>query len=220
MQWGSCSIEGSRFFLLFLLCWHSLLTMVLRWPLPVLIPRELRNTTWNQAKITTKDLSARQTIILLAVEDPNFYNHHGVDFETPGAGWTTITQALAKQFYFSDFEQGFMKIKQTLCARFALDPLVDKETQLTLYLNLMYFGNGAYGLSDAADCYFGKSVAELTEDEYIALIACLIDPEHLNTKDHPSANAQRVRRIKRLLSGAYSPRGLFDITYEGADSIP
>ncbi len=170
-----------------------------------------------QIKMTVQDLSPRQLQILLRVEDPNFYHHHGVDFKTPGAGWTTITQGLAKQFYFDHFEQGFMKIKQTLCARFALDPMVDKETQITLYINIMYFGNGVYGLPDAATYYFSKSVPELKEDEYIALIACLINPIELNMKDHPQANAQRVARIKNLLSGAYTPLGLFDIQYEGAE---
>lgn len=137
------------------------------------------------------DLSPEQKAILIKVEDPNFYGHHGVDFATPGAGWTTITQGLAKKLYFKDFEQGLMKIKQTLCAWLALDPLVDKDTQLTLYINLMYFSNGVYGLKDASEYYYGKQVADLTEDEYISLIACLISPEELNVAAHPAENALR-----------------------------
>ncbi len=172
-----------------------------------------------QVKITIKDLTERQLDILLKVEDPNFYNHHGVDFKTPGAGWTTITQGLAKKFYFYNFEQGLMKIKQTLCARLALDPMVSKETQLTIFLNMMYFGNGVYGLHDAANYYFNKNVSELEEEEYICLIASLIGPKDLNIKEHPQENAQRVQRIKKVLSGAYIPQGLLDITYEGADNI-
>ena len=170
-----------------------------------------------QSKITLDDITQRQIDILLKVEDPNFYQHHGVDFSTPGAGWTTITQSLAKKFYFEDFQQGLMKIKQTLCAFFALDPMVDKDTQLTLYINMMYFGNGMYGLSDAADFYFGKPVPELSEDEFISLIACLINPQGLNRLDHPDENAVRVARIKKVLSGEYTPNSLFDITYEKAD---
>ncbi len=172
-----------------------------------------------QIEITAKDLTDRQLDILLKIEDPNFYNHHGVDFKTPGAGWTTITQGLAKKFYFTNFKQGLMKIKQTLCARLALDPLVTKETQLTLYLNIMYFGNGIYGLHDAANYYYNKDVPMLEEEEYISLIASLIDPKGLNIDQHPQENYQRVQRIKKVLSGAYIPQGLFDITYEGADNI-
>lgn len=168
-------------------------------------------------KIDANDLTPVQKDMLLKIQDPNFYGHHGVDFVTPGAGWTTITQSLAKQFYFVKFEQGLMKIKQTLCAWLALDPLVDKDTQLTLFINMMYFGNGVYGLRDAADHYFGKAVPELDDDEFIALIACLIDPEGLNITDYPQENAQRVKRIKKMLSGEYVPHGLFDITYDKAD---
>ncbi len=167
--------------------------------------------------MTAEDLTAEQKEILIRVEDPNFYGHHGVDFATPGAGWTTITQGLAKKLYFNDFEQGLMKIKQTLCAWLALDPLVDKDTQLTLYINLMYFGNDVQGLHDAAKYYYGKAVSDLTEDEYISLIACLISPTELNVKSHPEENAKRVARIRKVLSGEYTPQGLFDITYEGAD---
>lgn len=170
-------------------------------------------------KMTTGDLSPRQLEILLAVEDPNFYSHRGVDFETPGSGWTTITQGLAKKFYFKEFHSGIMKIKQSLCARWALDPLVSKERQLDLYINIMYFGNGTYGLKDAARYYFNKNIDELEEDEFIALIACLIKPEQLNIIDHPQENAIRVQRIKKVLSGVYKPQGLFDITYEGADKF-
>lgn len=180
---------------------------------------EIVDSYQEQIEITLDELTERQIEILLNVEDPNFYNHNGADFVTPGAGWTTITQGLAKRFYFEDFQQGFMKIKQTLCAVFALDPLVNKDTQLTLYINIMYFGNGVNGLNDAASFYFGKQVSELSEDEYISLIACLIDPEGLNLLDHPDQNAIRVSRIKKVLSGEYKPSGLFDITYEDANMI-
>jgi membrane peptidoglycan carboxypeptidase len=173
----------------------------------------------DQIDMTLHDLSQRQLEILLTVEDPAFYQHHGVDFTTPGAGWTTITQGLAKLFYFTQFRQGIRKIKQTLCARFALDPLVPKDIQLTLYLNLQYFGNGVVGLHDASEYYFHTPVHELEEPEYMALIACLISPNELNIKDHPAENAQRVQRIQQVMSGAYTPQGLLDITYEAAEGI-
>ena len=169
-----------------------------------------------QIELPLDALSMERQEILLKVEDPAFYSHHGVDFVTPGAGWTTITQNLAKHFYFDDFQQGIMKIKQTLCAWLALDALVDKRTQLTIYINTAYFGNGAFGLKDAAATYFNKEVDELTDDEYLSLLASLISPNELNIFDHAEENALRVRRIHMLLSGEYTPQGLFDITYQGA----
>jgi membrane carboxypeptidase/penicillin-binding protein len=165
-------------------------------------------------KIKARDLSSRQLEILLKVEDPAFYTHHGVDFTTPGAGWTTITQALAKRFYFDDFQQGLMKVKQTLCAWLALDPLVSKERQLDLFINIMYFGNDTYGLSDAARYYYGKAPGDLTDDEFISLIGSIVSPDELNAEDHPKENSERVGRIKKMLDGSYAPTGLFDIMYE------
>jgi membrane carboxypeptidase/penicillin-binding protein len=165
-------------------------------------------------KIEAKDLSSRQLDILLKVEDPSFYTHHGVDFATPGAGWTTITQALAKKLYFEEFQQGLMKIDQTLYAIFAVDPLVPKEQQLTLFINTMYYGNDAYGLSDAARYYYGKTPSDLSEDEFISLIGSLVSPDELNVGDHPRENAERVVRIKKMLDGSYTPTGLFDIMYD------
>jgi len=170
----------------------------------------------DRMKLHKSDLTERQLAILLQVQDPGFWAHHGVDFSTPGQGWTTLTQALAKRFYFDEFKPGIRKIKQTLCARLALDPLVPKDTQITLFLNLMYFGNGQYGLQDAARYYFEKDFEELSEDEFISLLASLNKPAALNPKTDPTANAERVRRIKRVVAGDYKPTGLFDIDYEGA----
>ena len=56
--------------------------------------------------LTAKQLSEEQLRILLAVEDPNFFSHSGIDLSTPGAGLTTITQALAKRLYFEQFQPG------------------------------------------------------------------------------------------------------------------
>ncbi len=56
-------------------------------------------------KMTTGDLSPRQLEILLAVEDPNFYSHRGVDFETPGSGWTTITRVWPRNSISKNFTQ-------------------------------------------------------------------------------------------------------------------
>jgi len=164
--------------------------------------------------IRKQDLSAEQISVLLKIQDPGFYEHMGVDFRTAGNGWTTISQSLAKQFYFDHFKQGFRKIKQTLCARFALDPMVSKDDQITLFLNMMYFGNDQTGLVNAARYYYAKDVADLSSTEYISLIGSLISPNTLNPEDHPEENRQRVERIKRMLSGKYTPKGLFDITYD------
>lgn len=92
--------------------------------------------------LTLSALSLHKRSILLAVEDPAFFRHHGVDLDTPGAGMTTITQGLVKLLYFpGGFKQGIAKIRQTLIAQYALDALVPKDEQLALLLNMAYMGS-------------------------------------------------------------------------------
>ena len=166
-----------------------------------------------QIRLRSSELTPRQRDILLKVEDPGFHEHHGVDLSTPGAGLTTISQAVVKKLYFEEFKPGLAKIRQTLIARFALDSLVPKDDQLTLFINLAHFREGVTGLAAAAEFYHGKKVADLGEDEFISLVAMFIAPRTFDIKDRPASNAERVRRIKRLLSGAYKPKGLMDQYY-------
>lgn len=164
-------------------------------------------------RLTTEDMTARQKEILLKVEDPGFYSHKGVDLKTPGAGLTTITQGLVKIMFFDHFRPGFAKLKQTLIARFALDPFVSKQEQLILFVNLVYLGHGVRGFADAAEHYFNKAFKNLTEDEYISLVAMIIAPRTFNVKDNPASNRERSQRIKLLVAGKYRPKNLMDQYY-------
>jgi membrane peptidoglycan carboxypeptidase len=153
----------------------------------------------------------------VTVEDPHFYTHHGVDLTTPGAGITTITQALVKLIYFHPFKPGVAKLRQSLIA-LVLDGKVDKQTQLRIFVNSVYLGNcrgkQIYGFSDAAQAYFGKRFSRLTRDEYLSLVAMIVGPNGLNVLNEPARNADRVRRIKHLLAGDCRPRKNGDVLYQ------
>jgi len=163
------------------------------------------------------DLSSERLHMLLAVEDPGFYSHHGVDLTTPGAGYTTITQALVKQLYFAHFRPGLAKWKQSLIA-LVFDRQVSKQDQLHLYLNSVYLGNWQgreiHGFDAAARAYFNKPFAQLSDEEYLALVAMVVGPNEFHVRSHPERNADRVARIQRLLSGACKPAGMSDVFYE------
>jgi membrane carboxypeptidase/penicillin-binding protein len=179
----------------------------------VLIP----SWTSTSFALPLKDVSDRQIDILLAVEDPAFYHHNGIDLRTPGAGLTTITQALVKILYFESFKPGIAKIKQSLLAVFVLNALISKDDQLQLFFNHCRLGKGTSGFTDAAQRYYGKSFHELTEDEYIALVAMVIAPYTFNVRDYPERNTERTARIKKLLTGDYVPKGLCDLSYGKLD---
>lgn len=169
------------------------------------------------APLRPEDLSPERLHILLAVEDPGFYSHHGIDLTTPGAGYTTITQGLVKHLYFEHFRPGLAKWKQSLIA-LVLDHQVSKQDQLQLYLNSVYLGNWqgreVHGFDAAARDYFNKSFAQLTDDEYLSLVAMVVGPNDFHVRNHPDRNADRVARIQRLLSGACRPAGMADVYYK------
>ena len=169
-------------------------------------------------RITLADLSPDRRKVLLAVEDPAFFRHRGVDLATPGAGMTTITQGLVKLLYFpGGFKQGIAKIRQTLIAQYALDATVSKEEQLELLLNMAYMGskNGkaVHGFASAAEVHFGKDFAALSEKEFRSLVVMLIGPNHF-VPGSP-AHAERMRRVDAYLSGTYRPSSVLDVEYDG-----
>lgn len=155
--------------------------------------------------------------ILLAVEDPAFERHRGIDLRTPGAGLTTITQGLAKRYCFERFEPGpLAKLKQSIAAWY-LDRGLGKEPQLVLFLNSASFGPGregwVEGFEAAAREYHGKPFAELTRQEFVTLVAMLVGPVTFHPVRGAAALADRVARIENLLRGECAPSGLRDVYY-------
>lgn len=166
--------------------------------------------------ITWDDLSARQQNILLTVEDPRFFQHGGVDIQTPGAGITTITQALAKRLYFEKFTPGFAKIEQTLIAMMVINPLVTKEVQINTFLNVAYFGTDdgdrIIGFPHAARRYIGTPIEEMNDLAFVRLVAMLIGPNRYRPGTAP--HDERTGRIMALLRGDCAPSGNRDVEYE------
>nr|CAA6827716.1 MAG: Glycosyl transferase family 51 [uncultured Thiotrichaceae bacterium] len=148
------------------------------------------------------DLSSQRKSMILAIEDPSFMSHQGVDFETPGAGVTTISQGLVKLLYFPDgFKPGIAKMRQTLIARYAFDPMVSKDEQLQLFLNMSYLGHvegkAVHGFANAAEVYFDKPYAELMDEEFMSLVVMLIGPNGL--KPGTGAHQERMARVEAYL---------------------
>ena len=74
-------------------------------------------------------------------------------------------------------------------------------------------GKPVIGMEQAAQSYYDTSVKQLTEDAYISLIAMIVAPRTFHIRHHPEWNAERARRIKKVTSGAYKPKGLMDQYY-------
>jgi membrane carboxypeptidase/penicillin-binding protein len=169
-------------------------------------------------EVAFASIPARRMKMLLAVEDPGFLRHRGIDFSTPGQGMTTLTQSLAKLLYFRRFTPGIEKLELMLVARFALDPAMSKREQLEVFINHAGFGTSRgrpiIGFNAAARTFYGRELGELTDREYLTLVAMLIAPSRLDPARHPGANAERTSRIEALLAGRCRPRGLRDVHYQ------
>jgi len=126
---------------------------------------------------------------LISSEDKNFYSHGGFSvFSILGAlyanllsgdatayGGSTLTQQLAKNTLLSN-NQTILRKYQELTVALAIEQNYSKDEILDLYLNSVYYGEGAFGIGSAAEAYFGKSAADLTLAESAMLIGVLPAP--------------------------------------------
>lgn len=125
---------------------------------------------------------------IIATEDARFYSHNGIDWPRflkasitqvlgqGGGGASTITMQVAKNAYTSPISNGWDGIKRKFTdiylAMFKIEKTYTKEEILEFYVNSYYMGGGAYGVEQASQNYFGKSVSELNLSE-AAMIAGL-----------------------------------------------
>lgn len=129
-----------------------------------------------------EDVSDDYKNAVVAIEDHRFYDHKGIDVlsivrstyvnfkrKSLDYGASTITQQVGRLMYFTQEKSPIRKIAEIFVA-FDLEKNYSKDEILELYLNLMYFGNGYYGIYDAAEGFFDKSPDELTlyEASYLA----------------------------------------------------
>ncbi|MBR2709352.1 penicillin-binding protein [Candidatus Saccharibacteria bacterium] len=147
--------------------------------------------------VSGDDISDYMYKATVAIEDRNFYNHHGVDFfaliratlSTVGGhgvqGGSTLTQQLIKQVYFSDEAAsanrgGLQRKIKELILSVELEKMYSKEEILTMYLNQSPYGGRRNGVESAAQTYFGKSAKDLTLAESALLAAIPNNPAVLN----------------------------------------
>jgi penicillin-binding protein 1A len=128
-----------------------------------------QNRTW----VTIDNIPVFVREAFIATEDRNFYNHHGVDLggiaRAAYADWhheqfqgaSTITQQLARKLFLTDEVSISRKIEEALLA-IEIERYYTKNEILERYLNIIYYGSGAYGIEAAAHTYFGTDVRRLT----------------------------------------------------------
>lgn len=149
----------------------------------------------------------------LAIEDPSFYNHHGISIRgMMRAAWTdltageiveggsTITQQLVKISILSP-EQTFKRKIQEIIIALQIERNYPKDQILELYLNSIYLGEGAYGIQAAAKAYFGKDVGELTLEEGALLAGLAQAPSAYDPfKIYTLEGQEKDKHLKTVIS--------------------
>lgn len=133
----------------------------------------------------------------VSVEDRRFYEHSGVDIQSIARavyrdilafskveGASTITQQLAKNLFLKSDKTWMRKTKEAMAAIY-LEKKFSKKEILELYLNEIYFGQGVYGVEEASQLFFSKSVEDLTLTEGAMLAGLAKAPNGYSPINHP-----------------------------------
>lgn len=175
--------------------------------------------------VPLNQVSTQMQQAMLAAEDHHFYEHHGINpvsiFRAFLAnmhagkvveGGSTITQQLVKNLFFEDPKRDVnRKVKEAFMA-WELERRYSKERILELYLNQVYFGNGAYGIERAAYRYFGKSAAQLNIAEAAFIAGVVKAPSELsNPNNRKVALSRQHEIINKMVEYGYITKGQAEI---------
>lgn len=162
--------------------------------------------------VSLEQISKTMQEAVIGTEDKRFYQHKGFDTwgigramirllvnrNTSGGGGSTLTQQLVKNAFLSSDQTMQRKLKEFFLA-LEVEKKYSKEEILEMYLNHAYFGNGVWGVEDAAQRYFGHSAAELNWNESTVLTGILKGPSLYNPIDDYDAALERRGVVVDLL---------------------
>ena len=147
---------------------------------------------------------------VISVEDSRFVYHHGVDpaaiaralwtdlkTHTLAEGGSTITQQLAKNELFTQEKQMARKAAEMFAA-WEMEKHYSKQEIFEMYANTIYFGNGCYGIAEAAQGYYGVAPAALTDAQCVTLAGLPQAPSlYASSPEKMTARANMV--LKRMV---------------------
>ncbi|MGY2067169.1 transglycosylase domain-containing protein [Blastococcus sp. SYSU DS0619] len=199
----------------------------------------------NRMPVTSDQIAEVMKQALVDIEDSRFYDHNGVDVQgTVRAlmknlaagevqeGGSTLTQQLVKQTLLqtattpeareaADAENVGRKLREARLA-LALEETYSKDEILTRYLNLVYFGQGAYGIEAAAQRYFSVSAADLTLPQAAMLAGLVQSPFYDEPINNPeNAQIRRNQVLQRMYDlGHITEQELADISAQPVQVAP
>lgn len=145
----------------------------------------------------------------ISIEDKSFYNHNGLNYKRIGKaalnnmkslkikeGASTISQQLVKNTHLSSEKSYRRKLNEMIITK-QMEKLVSKKDILESYLNIIYFGNGCYGIENASKYYFSKSAKQLQLDEAAMLAGIIKSPYNYSPLLNPKRCIERRNLVLR-----------------------
>ena len=177
-----------------------------------LIYQGSRSNEW----VNLEDISDNLKNAVIAVEDKNFYNHHGFDYlriakamltnikkKSIVQGASTISQQYIKNLYL-DFDKTWKRKAEEAMLTLELEVHYDKDDILEGYLNTINYGQGNMGIVNASSYYFNKKPSELTLEEAIILAGIPKNPAGYNPVSNYEASLKRAWVVaKSMFNNGY-----------------
>ena len=175
--------------------------------------------------VKLEDVSPYVKDAFLAIEDKQFYSHHGLNFKgiaravittflkgRATQGGSSITQQLAKNAFLTPEKTFSRKVKEAILT-YQIERTYTKDEILERYLNEIYYGSGSYGIKNAAEQYFRKDVKDLN----VAEAALLAGIPNRPTKYDPNRNLENaLHRQKIILKEMYDDGRITKEQYDEA----
>jgi penicillin-binding protein 1A len=171
--------------------------------------RNLAVIRGRQSRVIVKSnqISPLMKQAIVAIEDQRFFQHHGVDVrgvvravwadirnKSVVQGGSTITQQFIKNAYVHSAPSITRKLKEAALA-WQLEQRWSKDRILSAYLNTIYFGNGAYGVQQASQVYYGHSAKTLNLPQAALLAGIPQNPSRYDPVANPKASRARRRQV-------------------------
>ena len=166
----------------------------------------------NRVYVSVDDIPDHVKNAFIAVEDARFYEHNGVDLvRIAGAfvedlkhgnlsqGASTISQQLVKLTCLTGVKTISRKLQEAVMA-YKLEKVYTKDEILEMYLNFIYFGNGAYGIEAAAKEYFGATTQTLTISQAALLAGVIKSPTNYAPHLHMDRSVKRRNLVLSLMA--------------------
>lgn len=181
-----------------------------------------------QKWVTLNNISPNLIKAVLIAEDDKFWHHQGFDYQAIERaiekniiakkfkmGGSTISQQLAKNLYLSSSKSPVRKIKEAILT-WRIEKTLSKRRILELYVNVAEWGDGIFGIGQAARHYYGISPANLSAQQASKLASVLPNPIRFS----PTGSSPYVRARSRIIFAIMQKRGIIVPGYREVMSLP